>query len=488
MRRTETSAPAGAHDQTARNPSGYITWEAPGVPRVHLRRHAMEGIHNEVMQALASVPRRGAETGGVLLGRVGAAEAFIEDFEPVPSEHRFGPSYRLSPADLDLLRETVEWFRGGGHPGITVVGFYRSHTRPEFGFDAADEDVLRLHFRTDEPILLIRPSRLQGTVADFFFLVNGCAKEGGQPVSFPFQELPAGPAPDAPREAARRIEPERTADLLRAAVEPGWQAPPASRLPAAQEIEPAASLHAGAERKRAAEERSGLGWFWGSAAVLLAAVGGILAFIAWRPQTPPERTGVASARQTPNSAAHAAFPAARPEAASQQTAAEATPGAAVPAPPPAEAAAGETAKPKVEVPYAASEPRDPAREVRAVLDRWSHALQRGDARGAAALYTPRVTAYLDKRDVSREFVRKSILESIAANGRPEIHRISDVTVISAGKHQVIATLRKHWQYSGAQKIAGEEQDRLVLVRNGSGWQIASQLREKVFWRHSPPGG
>ena len=45
----------------------YVTWHAPESPPIAIRRRAMEGIHQEVSEAFAAAPHRGAETGGILL-------------------------------------------------------------------------------------------------------------------------------------------------------------------------------------------------------------------------------------------------------------------------------------------------------------------------------------------------------------------------------------------------------------------------------------
>jgi hypothetical protein len=109
----------------------YLTWDTPESQPIAIRRRAMDGIHREVSEAFAAAPHRGAETGGILLGRREEDRIVVEDFEPVPSEHRFGPSYRLSDTDRELLQETLEWFRGVAQPGVSVLGLYRSHTLPE---------------------------------------------------------------------------------------------------------------------------------------------------------------------------------------------------------------------------------------------------------------------------------------------------------------------------------------------------------------------
>jgi proteasome lid subunit RPN8/RPN11 len=147
----------------------------------------MEGIHQEVGEAFAAVPRRGAETGGILLGTREGDRLVVEDFEPVPCEHRFGPSYRLSDADHGAMAESLEWFRASAQPGLSVLGYYRSHTLPDFALGEEDEELMRAHFADPwNVVLLIKPSRMGATVADFFIRRNGHAEEALTPIPFPF--------------------------------------------------------------------------------------------------------------------------------------------------------------------------------------------------------------------------------------------------------------------------------------------------------------
>jgi len=155
-----------------------------------IRRQVMEGIHREVNDVFSMAPHRGAETGGILLGRRDDDQIVIEDFEPVPSEHRFGPSYHLSEADRALLRETLEWFRGGAQPGLSVLGFYRSHTPQEFDLCQEDEDLMRAYFVAGEDlVLLVRPNLMESRDADFS--IRRCGSVAAPPIPPALTSWPA---------------------------------------------------------------------------------------------------------------------------------------------------------------------------------------------------------------------------------------------------------------------------------------------------------
>src|ERR1019366_7651302 len=186
---------------------------------------------------------------GLLVGRGREVPRVGEGCEAVPSEHRFGPSYRLSDTDRQLLQETVEWFRGGAQPGLSVLGFYRSHTLPEVELCQEDEDLMRAHFGAAEDlVLLVKPSLMGTSEADFF--IRRCGRLAPPPAMDP------PPAPDRPAMA--------------------WP-PPRPRL------EP--------EPERPARRR----WPWYTAATLLGLAGGALGYLWWHPDTGVERISVTTA-------------------------------------------------------------------------------------------------------------------------------------------------------------------------------------------------
>jgi proteasome lid subunit RPN8/RPN11 len=237
----------------------YVEWSAPRSPSIAMRRRVMEGIHQEVGEAFAAVPRRGAETGGILLGARDGDRLVVEDFEPVPCEHRFGPSYRLSDADREAMAESLDWFRACARPGLSVLGYYRSHTLPDFALSEADEELLRSHFADPENVvLLIKPSRTGATVADFFIRRDGHTEEAFTPIPFPFT-------------------------VAGAAAPISWP-PPRPRL-----VE---------EPERAPKKK----WMWYVAATVLGVVGGALAYLSFQqaPQTAPRQ----AQQQAPQSAPH----------------------------------------------------------------------------------------------------------------------------------------------------------------------------------------
>src|SRR5579872_3762566 len=119
-------------------PPSYV-WEVAGKPiSIQLSFDVIDRISPDMLRGLGALKRRGAEVGGILLGRVEGSpptKVIVEDFEPVASEYLTGPSYNLSDKDLVAFEAAME--RRNAEK-LSVVGFYRSHTRDELYMDDAD--------------------------------------------------------------------------------------------------------------------------------------------------------------------------------------------------------------------------------------------------------------------------------------------------------------------------------------------------------------
>ena len=144
--------------------STYTWTSADGRQRVYLSLDAVERLSVEVMRAFASVPKRGAEVGGFLLGHAVAGSEpglVIDDYFEVPCRHEFGPSYLLTSEELLLFQERVAGRRGGSsYP----IGYYRSHTREGLEISAEDQDLLTRCFGGNPGlVLLIKPEGLFGS-------------------------------------------------------------------------------------------------------------------------------------------------------------------------------------------------------------------------------------------------------------------------------------------------------------------------------------
>ena len=145
-----------------------VTWSAPQCPyTVEYAPWTLDDIRLAVVDAFFSLPRGGAEIGGILLGDFQKKRLRITGYAPVECEHAFGPSFTLSDRDQERLAELLG---GRSLPGRQAVGWYHSHTRSEIFFSDADLEIHRRYFPEPwQTALVLRPHTFQPTRAGFFF-------------------------------------------------------------------------------------------------------------------------------------------------------------------------------------------------------------------------------------------------------------------------------------------------------------------------------
>jgi hypothetical protein len=165
----------------------------------------MSGIESEVIEGFKALPKRGAEIGGALLGHRGPqGEFFIESWKPISIEHRVGPSYILSEADIALWADFVKGARTGAE---RFIGIYRSQTRPGFGVTTEDCTLVEKFLPREEGVLLIvKPLSVSESVATFYLCDGGAiidASAESREFAFGGKAIPSGTALTKPPESNR---------------------------------------------------------------------------------------------------------------------------------------------------------------------------------------------------------------------------------------------------------------------------------------------
>ena len=121
------------------------------------------------MDAFFSLPRGGAEIGGILLGTFENARLVISGYAALDCEHAYGPSFTLSPPDEARLEQLLSR-HANLDGGLRPVGWYHSHTRSEIFLSDAD---LKIHQRffpeSWQVALVMKPHTFQPTRIGFFF-------------------------------------------------------------------------------------------------------------------------------------------------------------------------------------------------------------------------------------------------------------------------------------------------------------------------------
>jgi hypothetical protein len=215
------------------SPPEHYLWTVPGKPiSIRLAYDVVDRLHLEVMQGFGSVPKRGAEVGGVLLGRAtegGTLDVVIDDYAPVHCEHRHGPSFLLSETDREQFAATVEKWRRKSGVARYVVGYYRSNTRSEFSLSDDDLALCETFLPgLSSVVLLIKPFATKACQAGFFFWEDGRIRMETPYGTFPFrrQDLGGGMPPkrtDPPAAPQPTGEPEAETSPGEASVESGLE-------------------------------------------------------------------------------------------------------------------------------------------------------------------------------------------------------------------------------------------------------------------------
>ncbi|MCU1232824.1 MAG: Mov34/MPN/PAD family protein [Candidatus Solibacter sp.] len=145
-------------------------WTVPECPfEIETSPRVLDDIRLAVVDAFFSLPRGGAEIGGVLLGRFQPGRLTVTGYAPLDCEHAFGPSFTLSPPDETRLRGLLAEHTHGTD-GARPVGWYHSHTRSEIFLSDADIKIHNQYFPERWQVaLVIRPHTFQPARIGYFF-------------------------------------------------------------------------------------------------------------------------------------------------------------------------------------------------------------------------------------------------------------------------------------------------------------------------------
>jgi proteasome lid subunit RPN8/RPN11 len=191
------------------------TWKAAQCPfTIEYSLRALDDIRLAVTDAFFSLPRGGAEIGGILLGQRLKRRLVIEDYVALDCEHAFGPSFALSPRDQNRLAELLATAEQNPD-GLKPVGWYHSHTRSEIFLSEADQALHQRYFPEPWQVaLVLRPHTFNPTKGGFFFRET----DGSMHAKASYQEFALAPLPvrPAPAGVAPATEPAPSAHLRRA--------------------------------------------------------------------------------------------------------------------------------------------------------------------------------------------------------------------------------------------------------------------------------
>src|SRR5436190_13388655 len=221
-----------------------LSWSAPQCPfAIEYSPRVLDDIRLAVVDAFFSLPRGGAEIGGVLLGRWERGRLTITEYAPLDCEHATGPSFVLSARDEARLSELLS-SAPSAFPGLEPVGWYHSHTRSEIFLSEADLEIHDRYFPESWQVALVmKPHTFQPTRAGIFFREAGGSIHADAPYqeisieALPMSPVAAGEAAEMPKPVGRptTIKLERNPVIGKAAPRPE----PIARTPEVQAEVPA---------------------------------------------------------------------------------------------------------------------------------------------------------------------------------------------------------------------------------------------------------
>ena len=221
---------------TENAPATWITPQCPFTIEYALR--ALDDIRLAVMDAFFSLPRGGAEIGGVLLGSHSGKRLVIADYEPLECEHAFGPGFTLSERDRARLSALLASSRPAG---LDPVGWYHSHTRSEIFLSESDLEIHNRYFPASWQVALVmKPHTFQPMRAGFFFREpGGQIRASASYREFQLQALPIQPVPAGTRALQRNSRDEVQPAPIPETHAPRPAAPEVITVTAEPEVEPA---------------------------------------------------------------------------------------------------------------------------------------------------------------------------------------------------------------------------------------------------------
>ena len=214
-------------------------WTTPECPfRIEYSTRVLDDIRLAVVDAFFSLPRGGAEIGGILLGERDGDRISINDYQALDCEHATGPSFTLSTRDQTRLAEMMAK-AGRNAANRQPVGWYHSHTRSEIFFSEADQDIHQRFFPEPWQVaLVLKPHTFDPTRGGFFFReADGSMRGAASYREFVLDALPMRPAPvggaSGSRPAPRPLPPDspfRGPVIAMPAESSGVADPPAASL------------------------------------------------------------------------------------------------------------------------------------------------------------------------------------------------------------------------------------------------------------------
>ena len=190
-------------NSAAASPAKLETWTiGRGSPLIEYPEPLLRRLAAEAVQAFRSVPRGGAELGGVLFGTQSRDGIRIAAYRVIECEYLSGPTFTLSANDKSRLAGLLrDYAADSALAGLEPVGWFVSHTRSGIVLNEAELALYNEYFPQPKAIaLVLKPHATDPTRAGFFFREpKGVIRSGASYREFLIDfSTPPTPAPALP--------------------------------------------------------------------------------------------------------------------------------------------------------------------------------------------------------------------------------------------------------------------------------------------------
>ena len=149
----------------------FASWQPEGLPvRIEYSLAVMEELRLYGEEGFQKIPHGGIEVGAVLFGQRDGDSIRVAEWRPIACDHGRGPGFLLSGPDRETL--TAELPRYAKSPelqGLSVVGWFHTHTRSKIFLSTEDQTIHETFFGEPWQIALVmKPQKDQPPMAGFF--------------------------------------------------------------------------------------------------------------------------------------------------------------------------------------------------------------------------------------------------------------------------------------------------------------------------------
>ena len=168
-------------------------------------------LHDHATKRFESYVRTFGPTleGGILLGTVDLADQWsitVKDFTPVICEHRRDGRSTFLDCPAQCFKNAIRRANQSTKNNRTIVGYYRSHTRSEFGLEKEDHDLAKKYFAKEARfLLLVKPTPASYATGVFYLSLEGQLDPERSSVEFPISLKELGAEAPSEQEELERL-------------------------------------------------------------------------------------------------------------------------------------------------------------------------------------------------------------------------------------------------------------------------------------------